>query len=97
MIDNETTIAAAVAPTTATDFDRLHIRVGARIDEVERYLIEATLNYFQGNKRRAAGVLGCSVKTLYNKLNEYSRKDKPAKAFGTQLTSSIASDNQLPA
>jgi DNA-binding NtrC family response regulator len=40
---------------------------------MERSLIEATLDYFKGNKRRAADALGCSLKTLYNKLNGYSQ------------------------
>jgi DNA-binding NtrC family response regulator len=31
-----------------------------------------------GNKRRAAEVLGCSLKTLYNKLAAYQRADAPA-------------------
>jgi DNA-binding NtrC family response regulator len=53
--------------------DRLEIRVGSRIHDMERSLIEATLDYFQGNKRRAADALGCSLKTLYNKLNGYSQ------------------------
>jgi DNA-binding NtrC family response regulator len=53
--------------------DRLDIRVGSRIYDMERSLIEATLDYFQGNKRRAADALGCSLKTLYNKLNGYSQ------------------------
>jgi DNA-binding NtrC family response regulator len=53
--------------------DRLDIRVGTPIHDVERSLIEATLDYFQGNKRRAADALGCSLKTLYNKLNGYSQ------------------------
>ena len=39
---------------------------------MERSLIVATLDYFKGNKRRAADALGCSLKTLYNKLNGYS-------------------------
>jgi DNA-binding NtrC family response regulator len=54
--------------------ERLDIRVGSRIDAVERSLIEATLDHFHGNKRRAADALGCSLKTLYNKLNEYSQE-----------------------
>jgi two-component system, NtrC family, response regulator HydG len=54
------------------DRERLDIRVGSRIYDMERSLIEATLDYFQGNKRRAADALGCSLKTLYNKLNGYS-------------------------
>jgi DNA-binding NtrC family response regulator len=41
---------------------------------MERSLIEATLEYFQGNKRRAADALGCSLKTLYNKLNGYAQR-----------------------
>ena len=44
----------------------------------ERSLIEATLGHFMGNKRRAAEVLGCSLKTLYNKLAAYQRSDAPA-------------------
>ncbi len=53
--------------------EKLDIRVGASIDEVERSLIEATLQHFRGNKRRAADTLGCSLKTLYNKLHGYSQ------------------------
>jgi len=58
--------------------DRLNIRVGSRIYDMERSLIEATLDYFQGNKRRAADALGCSLKTLYNKLNGYSHSQECA-------------------
>lgn len=56
----------------------LNIRVGSRIHDVERSLIEATLDYFKGNKRRAADALGCSLKTLYNKLNGYSQNQECA-------------------
>jgi DNA-binding NtrC family response regulator len=58
--------------------DRLSIRVGSRIHDMERSLIEATLDYFKGNKRRAADALGCSLKTLYNKLNGYSQRQECA-------------------
>jgi len=60
------------------DRERLDIRVGSRIDDVERSLIEATLDHFKGNKRRAADALGCSLKTLYNKLNGYSQSQECA-------------------
>ena len=63
--------------TTAAD-KRLDIRVGSRIHDMERSLIEATLDYFNGNKRRAADALGCSLKTLYNKLNGYSQSQECA-------------------
>lgn len=60
------------------DRERLDIRVGSRIHDMERSLIEATLDYFKGNKRRAADALGCSLKTLYNKLNGYSQSQECA-------------------
>jgi DNA-binding NtrC family response regulator len=60
------------------DRERLNIRVGSRIYDMERSLIEATLDYFKGNKRRAADALGCSLKTLYNKLNGYSQRQECA-------------------
>ena len=61
-----------------SDDKRLDIRVGSRIHDMERSLIEATLDYFKGNKRRAADALGCSLKTLYNKLNGYSQNQECA-------------------
>jgi len=63
---------------STVDRDRLEIRVGSRIYDMERSLIEATLDYFKGNKRRAADALGCSLKTLYNKLNGYSQRQECA-------------------
>jgi DNA-binding NtrC family response regulator len=66
--------AAADKSASTDDRERLDIRVGSRIYDMERSLIEATLEYFQGNKRRAADALGCSLKTLYNKLNGYAQR-----------------------
>jgi DNA-binding NtrC family response regulator len=51
----------------------IHARIGTTLDEVERSLILATLRHFEGDKRRTADVLGCSLKTLYNKLHAYRR------------------------
>jgi DNA-binding NtrC family response regulator len=77
---NEQTAGAqqSAAGGTAADRERLEIRVGSRIYDMERSLIEATLDYFKGNKRRAADALGCSLKTLYNKLNGYSQRQECA-------------------
>jgi len=65
-------------PIAGAERERLDIRVGSRIYDMERSLIEATLDYFKGNKRRAADALGCSLKTLYNKLNGYSQRQECA-------------------
>jgi DNA-binding NtrC family response regulator len=50
------------------------MRVGTPIAEMERRLILATLDQCDGDKKKAAEVLKISLKTLYNRLNEY----KPA-------------------
>jgi DNA-binding NtrC family response regulator len=54
--------------------NEIHMPIGATLDEIERTFILATLRHFEGDKRRAADVLGCSLKTLYNKLHAYQRE-----------------------
>ena len=49
----------------------LHLRVGTSIAEAERRLVLATLEYSEGDKKKAAETLGISLKTLYNKINQY--------------------------
>jgi DNA-binding NtrC family response regulator len=46
-------------------------RVGTPIKEAERRLILATVEHCDGDKKKAAGVLKISLKTLYSRLNEY--------------------------
>lgn len=48
------------------------ITVGKTVEDVERELIETTLNHLGGDKKKAADMLGISLKTLYNRLNSYS-------------------------
>ena len=55
----------------------LQIRVGTSIAQVERRLILATLDQLEGDKKRAAEVLGISLKTLYNRLNVYAAAGVP--------------------
>jgi DNA-binding NtrC family response regulator len=47
--------------------------VGTTVDEAERLLIVRTLESTGQNKTRAAEILGVSLKTLHNKLKEYSQ------------------------
>jgi two-component system response regulator AtoC len=49
----------------------LSVRVGMSIAEAERRLIIATLEGCGGDKKQAAETLKISLKTLYNRLNEY--------------------------
>jgi DNA-binding NtrC family response regulator len=50
----------------------LSVRVGSPLADVERSLIFATLEHYGGHKERTAAALGVSLKTLYNRLKEYS-------------------------
>jgi DNA-binding NtrC family response regulator len=49
------------------------VHVGTTMDEAERLLILHTVEATGQNKTRAAEILGLSLKTLHNKLKEYSR------------------------
>ena len=42
--------------------------------ELERRHILSVLKFTDGNKTRAAGILGISTRTLYNKLAEYEKE-----------------------
>ena len=64
----QTEAGEAPAPSPETG---LHVEVGLSIAEVERRLILATLTQSEGNKNKAAEILGISLKTLYNRLNAY--------------------------
>ena len=46
--------------------------IGATVGEVERELVLQTLARCDGNRTRAARVLGLSVRTLRNKIREYA-------------------------
>ena len=54
------------------------LSVGMSIRDMERQLITRTLEEFDGDKPRAAKVLGVSLKTLYNRLNEYDTEESSA-------------------
>lgn len=69
---------ASTAPSTETLLPSLApneivpLLIGATVDEVERELVLQTLARCDGNRTRAARVLGLSVRTLRNKIREYS-------------------------
>ena len=77
----------ADAPTPQEDGDVLQIRVGSSIEAVEERLILATLEMTDGDKKKAAEILGISLKTLYNRLNVYDA-GRAARASGGAASAS---------
>ncbi len=56
--------------------------VGRTVAEVERDLILETLKHCRGNRTHAANILGISIRTLRNKLNEYAASGSPIPPHG---------------
>ena len=70
--------AAQAAETVTRAF------VGQTVAEMEKALILDTLKHCLGNRTHAANILGISIRTLRNKLNEYAQEglDIPAPQSG---------------
>ena len=61
------------------------LRVGRTLAEVERDLILVTLRHCLGNRTRAAHILGISLRTLRNRLNEYASQGMPVPPPGGEI------------
>ena len=67
----EVTAPAIPAPWLAPN-EIVPMLIGATVGEIERELVLQTLARCGGNRTRAARVLGLSVRTLRNKIRQYS-------------------------
>jgi len=63
-------LVAQAATETARASDSQAIAAGMSIRDMERALIQETIKHVQGNRTEAARLLGISIRTLRNKLNE---------------------------
>jgi DNA-binding NtrC family response regulator len=61
--------------------------VGRTVADVERDLILDTLDHVLGNRTHAANILGISIRTLRNKLNQYAEEGVAIPAPGEQRQS----------
>ncbi|MCB1682227.1 MAG: sigma-54-dependent Fis family transcriptional regulator [Rhodospirillales bacterium] len=68
---------AASAPADVQNEGAVENLIGRTIADVERDMILNTLDHCLGNRTHAAKILGISIRTLRNKLNQY--KDEGAK------------------
>jgi DNA-binding NtrC family response regulator len=71
----ECDVAVTDTPPKSDDGTTITIRVGTPLEEVERRVTMATLAYCGHVKRKAAEILGVSLKTLYNRLETYNGKE----------------------
>lgn len=78
LADQELDLTAAVGPArplvAPVAADCITFPLGSKLADAEQRLIFATLGYCGGNKTQTAEVLGVSLKTLYNRLNEYQAR-----------------------
>lgn len=72
----------AVARAAETAEATARALVGRTVAEVERELILDTLDHCLGNRTHAAKILGISIRTLRNKLNEYTAEGLAVPAPG---------------
>jgi DNA-binding NtrC family response regulator len=70
--------------------DRPSVLVGKSVAEVEKRLIVETLAHTLGNRTRAATILGISIRTLRNKLKQYSDEGVPIPQPGAAGSDQIA-------
>ncbi len=71
------TAAASGAAADGLADDGTKGLVGRTVAEVERDLILDTLSHCLGNRTHAANILGISIRTLRNKLKQYSEEGTP--------------------
>jgi DNA-binding NtrC family response regulator len=60
---------------TRADHDEITVKIGTPLDEIQQRVTMATLARCGNVKKRAAAILGISLKTLYNRLESYSQRE----------------------
>jgi DNA-binding NtrC family response regulator len=85
---SEVVAMASVATQAAQTAETIsRAMVGRTVADVERDLILDTLDHVLGNRTHAANILGISIRTLRNKLNQYADEGIAIAAPGEQRNS----------
>jgi two-component system response regulator HydG len=61
--------------TDEEESDRIDVRVGMSMEDIEREAIKRTLMETRGNKTKAASILKIGLRTLYRKIKQYGLED----------------------
>ncbi|HKX42578.1 MAG TPA: sigma-54 dependent transcriptional regulator, partial [Burkholderiaceae bacterium] len=78
------------------DVTLLRLEIGAKLVDIERQVMLATLAHYGNHKERTAAALGVSLKTLYNRLKGYETMAITA-AAGASSAANSAGDTRPPA
>lgn len=90
--------ASDTTPTESSPLPSITIPLGTSLADAETQLIRATLHLFNNHKERTAAVLGVSLKTLYNRLKEYTADEADGVPADASLgTNSVSDDEPSPA
>ncbi|HEY4339099.1 MAG TPA: sigma-54 dependent transcriptional regulator [Steroidobacteraceae bacterium] len=89
-------LPTGAATTTSDDGTTVTIRVGTPLEEVERRVTLATLAQCGQVKRKAADILGVSLKTLYNRLEVYNGRNGTEPAMAEVAESDAARPAAAP-
>jgi DNA-binding NtrC family response regulator len=82
VVFNSTVSAPEIPAPSLTPHQVMPLLIGSTLDEIERELVLQTLARCAGNRTHAARMLGVSIRTLRNKIRQYSAGgiDVPAPA-----------------
>ncbi|MDH5560809.1 MAG: sigma-54 dependent transcriptional regulator [Deltaproteobacteria bacterium] len=69
--DGENTSDSRTEDSPTEQKGYLQIKIGITMADAEKQIILKTLSHTEGNRTKAADLLGISIRTLRNKLNEY--------------------------
>jgi DNA-binding NtrC family response regulator len=83
------TVATEKAAQSFAPNEAVSLLIGSTVGEVERALVVQTLASCDGNRTRAARMLGLSVRTLRNKIRLYSAEGIEVPARTASLEASV--------
>ena len=75
-------VSSAGAASPVQNTGGVESMIGRKISDVERDMILNTLDHCLGNRTHAANILGISIRTLRNKLNQYKEEGMDIPAAG---------------